>query len=81
LRNVDAEGATLEVLLVQVVERLLRALGRGHLDKAEAARLAGHPVEHERDFLDLATRGELLLDQILGGVEGQITDVETISHD
>jgi hypothetical protein len=81
LRNVDAEGATFEILLVELVERLLGALGRGHLDKTEAARLAGHPVEHERDFFDLATGGELLLDQIFGCVEGQIADVKTISHD
>jgi hypothetical protein len=80
LRNVDAERATFEVLLVQLVERLLGAFRRGHLDEAEATRLTGHPVEHERDFLDLTAAPKLLLDQFFGCVKRQVANVQTISH-
>jgi hypothetical protein len=80
LRDVDAQRAPFEILLVQLVERLLGALGRRHLDEAETARLAGHPVEHQLDLFDFTARGELLLDQVFSGVEGQVADVQTISH-
>jgi hypothetical protein len=80
LRDVDAKRATFEVLLVELVERLLGALRRCHLDEAEAARLTGHPVEHQLDLFDFTARGELLLDKIFSGVEGQVADVQTISH-
>ena len=80
LRDVDAERATLEILTVELVQSLLGTFLRRHLDEAEAARLTGHPVEHQLDLLDLTARGELLLDQIFSGVEGQVADVQTISH-
>jgi hypothetical protein len=80
LSDIDAQRATLEILTIEVVDRLLSALGRCHLDEAEAARLTGHPVEHQSDFLDLTTRCKLLVDQVLGGVEGKVTDVKTIRH-
>jgi hypothetical protein len=80
LGDVDAQRAPFEILLVQLVERLLGALGRRHLDEAETARLASHPVEHQLDLFDFTARGELLLDQVFSGVEGQVADVQTISH-
>jgi 3-oxoacyl-ACP reductase-like protein len=80
LRDVNAQRASFEILLVQLVERLLGALGRRHLDEAETARLASHPVEHQLDLFDFTARGELLLDQVFSGVEGQVADVQTISH-
>ena len=80
LRDVDAERATFEILAVELVERLLGALRGGHLDKAEPARLTGHPIQHERDLADLAAGGELLVDEVLSGVEREVTDVQTIRH-
>jgi hypothetical protein len=80
LRNVDSERATFEVLLVELVECLLGTFRRGHLDEAEAARLARHSVEHEGDFLDLTAGTKLLFDQFFGRVKRQVANVETISH-
>jgi hypothetical protein len=68
-------------LTIQVGDRLLGALRRGHLDEAEAARLTGHPVEHQGDLSDLSARCKPLRDQIFGGVKWQVANVQTITHD
>jgi hypothetical protein len=67
-------------LAIQIVEGLLRAFLRCHLDKAETARAAGHPIQHQGNFTNLAARGELLLDEIFSGVKREVTNVQTIRH-
>jgi hypothetical protein len=79
--DVDAKAATLEVLTVEVLDRLLGTFGGGHLHEAEAAGLAGHPIQHERHFADFAASRKTLRDEILSGVEREITDVQTIRHE
>jgi len=80
LRDVDAERATFKILTVELVEGLLGTLLRRHLDEAEATRLTGHPIQHERDLADFTAGRELLVDEIFGGVEREVTDVQTIRH-
>jgi hypothetical protein len=80
LCDIDAERATLEVLAIELGERLLGAFGRRHLDEAEATRLTAHAIDHDVDRDNLTALGEARVEQVLGGVERKITDVETIRH-
>ena len=80
LRDVYAEGTALEVLTIQIVERLLRAFRRGHLDEAETARAARHPVEHQSNLANFTAGRKALRNQIFGGVKREVTNVQTIRH-
>jgi hypothetical protein len=80
LSDVHAKRTALEVLAIEIIERLLGTLLRRHLDEAEAARAASHPVQHQSNFANLATCSETLGDQVLGGVKRKVTNVQTIRH-
>jgi hypothetical protein len=80
LGDVNAERTTLEILTIEIVEGLLRTLLRRHLDEAEAARAARHPIQHQGNLANLAARGKPLLDEIFGGVKREVTNVQTIRH-
>jgi hypothetical protein len=78
---VDSQRASIEI---SAVHRRHGALGfgaRAHGHEAEAARLTRHAIRHQVDVDDLAMRGESLAQRVLGGVERQVTYVQTISHD
>src|SRR5215510_12905838 len=80
LGDVDPQRAAGEVLAVEICDRLLRRVGARHLHEAEPARLTAHPVDHQVDRLDLSGGGEVLGDEVLGGVVGKISDVEAARH-
>jgi hypothetical protein len=80
LRDIDAERTAFEVLTVEVRQRLLSAFLRRHLDEAEAARAAGHPVKHQSNLADLATGGEALRNQIFSRVKREVANIQTIRH-
>jgi hypothetical protein len=80
LGDVNAEGTTFKVLAIEVVERLLRAFRRGHLDEAETARAARHPVEHQSNLANFTAGSKTLRNQIFGGVKREVTNVQTIRH-
>src|SRR4029079_17821844 len=53
LRFVDLERAAFEVATIERRDRRLRVAPRAHRHERESARLAGHPVGHDRHFGDL----------------------------
>src|SRR4030095_10517226 len=50
--DLDGQCACAERRAVELPDGLICRLGRGHFDKAEAARLAGVASGHDRDTLD-----------------------------
>jgi hypothetical protein len=80
LRDIDAQRAALEILTVEVLERLLSALGGRHLDEAETTGLTGHPVEHQCNLADLAAGREELRDEVFSSVIREVANVQTIRH-
>ncbi|MDB4955944.1 MAG: hypothetical protein JWO36_3513 [Myxococcales bacterium] len=78
--DVDAQRAAFEILTIEVGDRFLSTFGCRHLDEAETAGLTADAIEHEVDRGDLATRSEALLDQVLGGVERKVADIQAIRH-
>jgi hypothetical protein len=78
---VDAQRATVEIRAVEFLQRLLRELGRGHLDEGEAPRPAGLAIHDDRDARDLApVRAEELAERLLVGVVVQVAHVELRAH-
>jgi len=67
-------------LAIKVRDRFFSALGRCHLDKTEATRLARHPVQHQGDLADLTAGREALRNKIFGSVKGEVANVQTIRH-
>jgi len=78
--DVDCEGATIELLTVQRVNRFLRFFGAAHGDETETARTAAHAVHHQVGFHDGAVGGERVLEFVFGGVEGKISDKQFCAH-
>ena len=78
---VDSQGTSVEISAVHGRHRAFGFGARAHGHEAEAARLPRHPIRHQMNVDDLAMRGEGLAKRVLGGVEGQVTYVQTISHD
>jgi hypothetical protein len=78
---VDTQRTPVEV---GTVHRRHGAFGfrtRAHGHEPEAARLSRHAIRDEVDIDDLTVRGESLAQRVLSGVEGQVSYVQTISHD
>src|SRR4029450_13592430 len=81
LGDLDGQCACAERRAVELPDGLIGRLGRGHLDKAEAARLAGLAIGHDRDTL--AARGLVEeLAQLVGrGAEGKAANEKLLTHE
>src|SRR6266404_6300532 len=78
--DVDGEGASVNGFAIHRLDGLLRLLGRAHGDETEPARTAGGPVGHQVGFGDRAVGGEGILQVVFGGVEGNVSDEQFITH-
>lgn len=76
LVQVGADDALVQLGAADVLHAVQRILVRVVLDEAEAAGRLLEAVEAHDEALDLAALGEQLVDLLLGGVEGQVADVE-----
>src|SRR5262249_14219017 len=75
---VHLQRATVQLVSVELLNRLLRLGVRGHLDETETARLTGIAVGDDRHGLASAGRGEQRLEVLIGGGEGKIADVQLL---
>jgi hypothetical protein len=80
LSLVDADRAAHQLVAVELLDRSLRLGIRGHLDEPESARLTRHPIRDDRHGIAVPDLRKDLLQILLPGLEGQITDVQLSSH-
>jgi hypothetical protein len=76
LVQVRANDALVQLRAANVLHAVQRILVCVVLDEAEAARCLLEAVQAHDQALDLAALGEELVDLLLGGVEGEVADVE-----
>ena len=79
-RDVDRQIATIHRGAVKGFDGLLRFFGGTHRDEAEPAWAAANAVNHQVRFHDGAVRSEHILEIILRGVEGKISDKQFVTH-
>src|SRR5262245_6899053 len=80
LRLVHAERTAVDGLAVDLRDRLLRLGVGAHRHEREAARATGVAIHHDVDVGDLAELREQLADRVGGGLEGQVANVEPVTH-
>lgn len=77
--EVQAEGATLELLAIEVTVSLASLINRRVLNVAEALGTAGFGVSGETDAHDAALLGEEVTEGILGSAEGQVANEQSVT--
>jgi hypothetical protein len=78
---IDAQRTTIEVGAVHRLDGGLPILVRGHFHEREATRTTSVPVEHDLDLRHLpAVAAECSAQRILGGLEGEVTYVQSRTH-
>ena len=79
-RNVNSERASIQLLAVHGFNGFLRLVRRTHGDECEAARAAAHTVHHQVGFDDRAVGSKCVLEVVLSGVEGKISNKQFRTH-
>src|SRR5207249_11094397 len=74
------QRAALQILAIELGDRLLRLARRAHLDEAEAARLPGGAIGDDRDRLARPGLREQRLQVLARGVEGKVADEDLLAH-
>src|ERR1043166_2366367 len=78
LGEVDGEATAFDHRAVERLDGVLRLLVRGHLDEAEAARATRLPIGDDAGAGHGSVVGEELSEGVVGGVEGEVADVELV---
>src|SRR4051812_16567564 len=80
-RLVHGEVAAAELMVVQLLDRVLRVLVGRHFDEREAAGAAGRLIAHHVDAVDRADRAKQRAEILVVGVVGKVADVELSCHE
>jgi hypothetical protein len=78
---IHLERAAVDDGTVHGLDGFLRGLGRSHRDEAKAPGSTGLPIHHEVHVRHLTVRRELRAQSIRVGVEREIADVKTLTHE
>src|SRR3989475_12161244 len=78
--NVDGEGPAVQLRAIEGFDGFLRLFRRAHRDEAEPTRFTRHAVHHQVGLDDRAMRREGVLEIVLGGVEGKISNKQFCTH-
>jgi hypothetical protein len=79
-RNINAQVATLQILVVEHVNPLLGFFRGAHFNKGKAAGSAGEFIEHQLAFDDGTGLLEQVFEVAFGGTIGQISYVQSCFH-
>src|SRR5262249_5067109 len=80
-RFVHAKRAAVDHGAVHLLDGLLCFLRRGHRHEAEATRTTGVAIGDDVNVRHLAELGERRTKRLDGGIEGEVADVEPVTHD
>src|SRR5262245_30833362 len=80
LGQLDLQQTAVELMAVEAGDRLAGLLGRGHLDEAEAARLACVTIGHDGGGFDGADLAEQVSQGVCRRRERDAADEEFMSH-
>lgn len=72
--EVHGQAATIQARSVQRIHGILRLLRRAHRDKPKTSGAAAGAVHHQVGLQHGAMTGKCILQIVLGGVEGKISD-------
>ena len=75
-----AEGARIEHRAVHLLNRLASAVFGAHRDECKAARAGWLTVENQLHLGDLAELGEGAEERVLGRLEGEVSNVQSVVH-
>ncbi len=78
--DIHGEGAPIQGMAIHRLNGLLRLLCCAHGDEAESARTARRTIHHQVCLRDRAVRGERVLQVVFGGIEGNISNKQFITH-
>src|SRR5262249_39690691 len=81
LGDLDLQRPPVELIAVELSNRLIRCLGRGHLRETETTRAPGVTIGDDRAFVDALDRIEERTESLGGGVEGKAADEKLLTHD
>jgi len=81
LRHVDAERSTLEVLAVELADRLLRLLLARELDEGEASWAPGGAIDRDGDVHHVADGAQMAPQLMLGRVVGKVPHEDSSGDD
>jgi hypothetical protein len=79
-RFVDGQITTTKVVIVELANRVLGFLVRGHLDEREPARAAGIHVAHQIHAFDGADAREQAVKILIACVVREVANVKLLSH-
>src|SRR6185312_12467298 len=77
---VDVQCTALELMAIELLDRLLGFLVAAHFDEAETAGATGGTVHHHRGRLDRAGLGEQSPQVVIRGFEVEVSDEKLLSH-
>lgn len=80
LGDIDREFASVHLPAVEGCDGVLRFFGSAHGDETKSAGAAGFAVHHQVDFSDRPVRGERVLEVVLGGIEGKVSNKHFVAH-
>src|SRR3954468_10127387 len=80
-RLVHGEVAAAELMVVQLLDRVLRVFVGRHFDERETAGPAGRLVAHHVDAVDGADRAKQRAEILVVSVVGKVADVELSCHE
>ncbi len=73
-RLIDREGTTLELFIVEGLDRLLGFIRRTHFNETKTAWFARSAVHNDVNGYDFARRAEMILEIVFGRVVIDVTD-------
>jgi hypothetical protein len=78
--DIDRQGAAIEFLAMQLVDRLLGFFGAAHGDERKPPGATRHAIHHDVGLHNRAAAGERVLEIVFSGFEGKVSNKQLCAH-